>query len=294
MTPVEARVDVHCSVSDNYVGKAVDNIGLSGLEAEALQDIQSALHLPATYGIPTEEILSVRQRIETLDQDALFVKDPLTRGGFFLDAPKRVFVLDDFKWRANQSLTRSPVTCGQYLYEPAVILLHENGDNRNSWCRHTLIHEVLHSVSIYSRIHDRFSEVIPLHEPLIEGITECLVGYILLKTHPECYQGWIKGQFSRCSVCYRERVRLWCSLCQGVGVNSTTKFFLSQQADINAAWNDFVHTIQAMDHKSFNYQLEVNKAFKEPVFKQVCADSIPGFTKVYESLTRCLDFSQVK
>jgi len=284
---------VHCSLSDNYVNRAVDINGLSGLEAEALQDIQSALHLPTIYGIPTEEILSIRQRMEMGDQEALFIKDPLTRGGFYLDAPQRVFVLSDMQWRSNPKLTRSPGLRGIHHYAPAVTLLHENGDNHNSWCRKTLIHETLHSVSLYSRIHSSFPNIVRLHESLIEGITECLIGYILLKSHPECYQGWKTSRLFRCSVSYRERVRLWCSLCQCVGVRSVAEFYLSQQAILPDAWNGLVSAVQAMGHTSFNYQLEAGKAFSEPHFRQVCVDSIPSFLHIYESLTRCLDFSQI-
>ena len=284
---------MHCSLSDNYINNASSSNGVTRLQEEALENIQVSLHLPATYGIPTEQLSSVRYRIETRDPEALFVRDVRTRGGFFLDAPQRVFVLEHPNWRANPRLTRSPAIRGRYLYAPSVILLHENGDNHNSWCRKTLIHEILHSVSLYSRIWDRLPNVLRLHNPLIEGITECLVGYILLNRHTDCYQGWKTNQLYRCSISYRQRVRLWCSFCQCVGIRDIAEFYLSSQENPADAWNRLVQSVHAKGFTKFNYQLDPRRAFNEPQFRQVCIDSFPDYKEIYESLSRCLDFSQI-
>lgn len=157
-----------------------------------------------TQGIPTKNISTIRYNYETQTQNlqALFLRDPSTRSGRFLEAPQRIFVASDSEWRANRHLTGHPGWRGCSKYSIAAILLHENGDNKNSWCRETLIHEILHSVSLYSRIWDRFPNIMRLRRFFREGITECLTGYILLKRHKECYEEWKTNKLSRCMHAY--------------------------------------------------------------------------------------------
>lgn len=286
---------MQCSMSNNYIRKAASQNGIVHLQGEVLNDIQASLQICATYGILTEDLFTVRYRIETQKPLALFLRDVRTAGGRFLDAPQRVFIINDMNWRANPGLTGRPSNRGRYLYASAAILLHEkkNGDEKNAWCRKTLIHEILHSASIYSRVFDRFPNISRLHYFLIEGITECLTGYILLKCHPRCYNGWKTNQMDRCSISYREHVRLWCSFCQCVGIRDIADFYLSSQENPSDAWNQLVQSVQAKGFGTFNYQLDPGRAFNEPQFRQVCVDSLPNFRETYESLSKCLDFSRI-
>lgn len=280
-------------MSNNYVSKGSTSSGLAHLENEVLQDIQATFHISPTYGIPTEKLFEVRYQFESRNPQALFLRNVRTRGGRFLDAPQRIFVVDDLDWRANRHLTGHPGKRGCYNYALAVTLLHENGDNRNSWCRKTLIHEVLHSVSLYSRIWNRFPNIIRFHKFFREGITETLTGYILFKRHRDCYEGWKSGQLERCLISYRPNVRIWCSFCQCVGINDLAEFYLSSQENPTDAWNQLVQSIHALGFTTFNYQLDPRRAFNELEFRQVCIDSFPNFREIYESLTRCLDFSRI-
>lgn len=284
---------MQCSMSDNYIRQASSQSGLVHLQDEVLNGIQASLNISATYGIPTENLFSVRSDIESQNPQALFLRNARTRGGRFLDAPQRVFVVNDLDWRANRHLTGHPGRRGCYIYPPAVILLHENGDNRNSWCRKTMIHETLHSVSLYSRIWDRFPNILRLHKFFREGITECLAGYILFKRHRDCYEGYKSNQLYRCSISYRQHVRLWCSFCQCVGIRDIAEFYLSSQENPADAWNQLVQSVHAKGFTTFNYQLDPGRAFNEPQFRQVCIDSFPDFMEIYESLSRCLDFSRI-
>jgi len=284
---------VHCSVSDAYLQKAKSDMGLAELEKEAIDDIQASFNFQVAYGIPTNELFNVRYSISIQDELALFLKNPMTGGGRFLDAPKRVFVVQHHEWMANQRLTGSPNNRGRYMYVPAIILLHENGDNENSWCKKTLIHETLHSVSLYSRIWSKFPDILSRHEALIEGITECLTGYVLFKHHPACYSGWKTNQLDRCSISYKERVRLWCSFCQVVGITNLAKFYLSSKDSFSDPWSEFVQSINSLGFTQFNYPLDELKAFREPQFREVCVKTLSGFREIYDTQTKCFDFSKI-
>ena len=286
---------MHCSMSDEYISKASNNSEPAQLESEILQDIQATFNISPTYGIPTENIFAIRYQydVQTQDPKALFLKDPLTRSGRFLEAPQRIFVVSDSEWRANPHLTGHPMRRGCSAYRIAAILLHENGDNKNSWCRKTLTHEILHSVSIYSRIWDRFPNIMRLRRFFREGITECLTGYLLLKRHKECYEEWETNKLYRCTISYQQHVRTWCSFCQCVGIKDLAKFYLSTQENPVETWQQLVQSVHAKGFKKFNYQLNPNSAFREPQFRQICINSFPDFKAIYLSLSKCLDFSRI-
>ena len=284
-------------MSDEYIKKASSSSELVQLENEVLQDIQETFNISPTYGVPTQRLFSVRYdyQIKTQNPKALFLKDAVTGGGYFLDAPQRVFIIKDLDWRTrdNQHLTGHYGSRGQYSYDAAVILLHENGDNKNSWCHNTLIHEILHSVSLYSRIWDRFSRIMRLRKFFREGITECLTGYILFNRHKDCYEGWKSNQLYRCPISYKQHVRLWCSFCQCVGVKDLAEFYLSTRQDPVDAWNQLVQSVQAAGFLDFNYQLDPAAPFNEGVLRETCVNSLPDFKEIYESLTKSLDFSRI-
>jgi len=280
-------------MSDDYISKTSNNSELAQLEKEILQDIQETFNIPPRYGIPTENIFTIRYHYETQNPQALFLKDPLTRSGRFLGAPQRIFVVSNSEWRANPHLTSHLGVRGRIIYPLAAILLHENGDNKNSWCRKTLIHEILHGVSLYSRIWDRFPNIIRLHNFFIEGITECLTGYVLLKRHKECYEEWKSNRLYRCTISKEQHVRTWCSFCQCVGIKDLAKFYLSTQENPVEAWQQLVQSVHAKSFKKFNYQLNPNSAFREPQFRQICINSFPDFKAIYLSLSKCLDFSRI-
>ncbi len=284
---------MHCAMSDEYIGKASNNSGLSQLEKEVLHDIQATFNISPTYGIPPESIFAVRYNYETKTQNsqALFLRDPLTQSGRFLEAPQRIFVVSDPEWRASRHLNTNIGWRGCYGYNIAAILLHENGDNKNSWCRTTLTHEILHAVSSYSRIWDMFPNLMRLHRFFIEGITECLTGYLLLNNHKECYEKWKSNKLFRCTISYEQHVRTWCAFCQCVGIEDLAKFYLSTHEDPVKNWQQLVRSVHAKGLKKFNYQINPSRAFREPQFRQICINSFPDFMANYLSLSKSLDFS---
>lgn len=284
---------MHCPVSDAYLNQAKSDDGLAQLEKEALDDIRASFNLQIEYGIPTSDLFNVRYQISNQNPSELFLINPRSRGGRFLEAPKRVFQVQDYEWLTNPALVGPPHWRGSYRYPIAAVFLHENGDMKNSWCRTTLVHETLHSVSLYSRIRDIFPNILSRHLPLVEGVTECLTGYVLFKRHQDCYNEWKTDQLERCSISYRENVRLWCSLSQIVGVGGLAEFYSSLKNNFTDPWNQLLQSANAMGFK-FNYQLDEKRAFREPGFREVCVKSLSGFKKIYDSQTACLDFSKVK
>jgi len=283
---------VHCSISDAYLNRAKNDEGPEQLGKEAFDDIKASFNLPIEYGVPTSDLFSVREQILSRNPPDLFLTTP-GGGRRLLEAPKRVFLVQNHEWLANARLVGNLNYRGSYDYIRAAVFLHENGDTKNSWCRSTVIHETLHSVSLYSRIWNTFPNLHSMHLDLVEGITESLTGYVLFKRHQDCYGKWKDEQQERCSISYKSSVRLWCSFSQIVGIADIAKFYLSQENNFTDPWNQLIQSINVKGFK-FNYQLDEKKAFREPEFRETCFKSLPGFKKTYNSLATCFDFSNIK
>jgi hypothetical protein len=284
---------LHCSLSEKYLGRATTNSGLEDLEREALNDIGTLFQRPIEYGVRTEDLSDIHYRISNQDPLFLFLRNPRTGGGRFIEGSKRVYILNHVEWIANPRLTHTPASLGRYLYGPAVILLHSNDNRSESWCRNVLIHETLHSVSLYSRIWNNFPDIISKHRALIEGINECLTGYVLLKKHPECYGVWKLDSPENCRIAYRERTRLFCSLAQIIGISPMVSFYLSSETSFNSPWNQFIESIRSIGSNRFSYTLNESTAFRESDFRETCVRSFPDFKKTYDSLAKSLDFSRI-
>lgn len=283
---------MHCTISDAYLNQAKNDDELEQLEREAFDDIKASFNSQIEYGIPTSDLFSVRERILNQRPSELFLTTP-NRGRRLLEAPKRVFIVQNHEWLANPGLVGPSGWRGSYRYPVAAVFLHENGDMRNSWCRTTLMHETLHSVSLCSRIWDVFPNILSRHLQLVEGITESLTGYVLFKCHQDCYEEWKDDQRERCSISYKPSVRLWCSFSQIVGVAGLAEFYLSPKNNFTDPWNQLIQSINATGFK-FNYQLDEKKAFREHEFRETCVKLLPGFKKTYDSLATCFDFSKLK
>lgn len=285
---------MHCPLSEGYIQNASHSSGLARLEKEALADISAVFNLQVTHAISDRELRAIRYQIFNTNPNDLFIRN-IRGGGFFLDAPQRVFVIPNSEWLINRRLTGPPSHRGSYLYNQAAILLQENGDNQNSWCRKTIIHEILHSASIFSRAYSKFSDVRIWHQQksLREGITETLTGYILQKRHPDCYHGWHSNQLYRCSISYPGNVRIWCSFCQCVGISELAQFYLSNMHDLSKPWKIFNGSIQLKGFKDFSYELNERQPFNETKFRDICVATIPSFGEIYDSMTRSFDFTRI-
>ena len=282
-----------CSQHKEYTDRAIADSGLGDLGEEVINDIRTAFSCAVEYGVRTEDLTETRYRISNQDALFLFLRNPRTTGGRFIEGARRAYALNHDEWLANARLTANPAFLGTYVYDPAVILLHSNAGTCGSWCRNVLTHETLHSVSLYSRIWNIFPNIIARHRPLIEGITECLAGYVLFKKRPECYGTWKLNSQGNCQIAYRETTRLFCSLAQITGINPMASFYLSCETSFSIPWNQFLESVRSIGSNRFNYAFSESTAFREHLFIEQCVKSIADFKKIYDSQAKSLDFSRI-
>lgn len=282
-----------CPQSEQYLNLLRTTGGLENVAEEAFQDIQSSFQCPVDYGLPSTELTAVRYRFSNPDQTRLLIRNPRTGIGRFIEGTRRVYVLTNDEWMANRHLTTDPRWAGAYSYPPATILLHSNGNAPNSWCRNVLIHETFHSVSLYSRIWDNPQGIIARHKFLIEGITECLTGYVLFKKHLSCYNVWKLSSQGKCAIGYRPTTKLFCSIAQIIGIDPLANFYLSLERNFSAPWNKFLEEIHSKGFTKFRYPLDHSTAYRENLFRDECVKNINGFKRIYDSNTQSLDFSQI-
>ncbi len=284
-----------CPQHQLYTSGAATSQGLQTLTQTTLSDIQSCFGYNVQFGVTDVSLTETRGRLASSNPDPSFlaIRNPLGSSRF-IERTDRTYVLSHDEWMANKRWTGGQTIIGRYLYAPAAILLHSSGNNNVVfWCRNTLIHEVLHSTSIYSRVWCDPPDLVEKHEPLNEGITEFLTGYVLLKKYPDCYVIWKASTQGRCTIAYREKTKLFCSLAQLVGVTPIADFYFSSITDFNEAWNKFVQDIRSLGFDKFNFSLNKNIAFREAQFREECVKSISGFKKIYDSKSKALDLSQV-
>lgn len=284
---------MNCSQRDTYVANISTTGSLEALAREAFEDIRVSFQCRVEYGVPDASLGDVRYRLSNPDPSFLLLKNPLTHAGRFIEGTKRVYVLNNDEWIANAKFTKGPTYVGQYLYAPSAILLHSFDSSPISWCRNVLIHETLHSVSIYSRIWNNSPDIIAKHRMLIEGITECLTGYVLLKRHADCYAAWKPSVQGKCAIAYRDSTKLFCSLAQKVGITPIASFYLSLETNFRDPWDHLVQGIHDAGFPTFTFAMNEATAFREAQFREECVQKIPGFKKIYDSLSRALDFSQI-
>lgn len=89
------------------------------------------------------------------------------------------------------------------------------------WCRETLIHETLHSLSFTSVRQDLKRSLLNF----FEGLTEFFAGYVMFRVYPECYLAWKEERYSHCSVTYVPFVRLWAAFCRFIPISELTKVY---------------------------------------------------------------------
>jgi hypothetical protein len=283
---------LNCPQRNTYLGGAETPRSLEDLAKDAFEDIRTSFQYRVEYGIPDSALNDIRYRLSNLDVSFLLLRNPRTGVGRFIEGTKRVYILNHDEWIANQRLTKAPTYVGQYLYAPSVVLLHEFNSGPFCWCRNVLIHETLHSVSLYSRIWNMAPDLISKHTKLMEGITECLTGYVLMKKHPVCYNTWGSGVLDKCTIAYRESTKIFCSLAQIAGVTPIAEFYLSVDSDFGIPWNRLVEGIHNAGFNTFNFALDERTAFREMQFREECVRSVPGFRRIYDS-RKALDFSQI-
>jgi len=281
-----------CIQHEHYIGDGSRN-HLVRLKNEALENISEVLNIEPRFGVSDEELLTFRYRIRNRPQYrpiTIITQNQQSRP-LFLEGTRRIWALNNITWayRPNRWILGPLNRRGLYWYQAGAIFLHEP-----IWCRQAMIHELLHSTSLFVRIFSNYNDNMwSLQKSLREGITETLTGYILMRKIPECYEAWRTSRFDECSVDGVSRVKFWCSLCQNVGINSLAEFYLSEDDNLQEPWERFTESITDMGFEEFSYPLDENTRYNEGRLRQIAFNTIPDLKDTYDDLNECLDFYRV-
>jgi hypothetical protein len=283
---------VECEQRAKYLGDLQSPGRIDALGKQALDDITGVFHRTLSYGIATDQLTNVRLDVSTRfardNPFFCFIRCP-QGGGRCIEGATRFYVLNDSEWLLT---IQNDSWVGAYNNLLGAILLRSSSRPGFSWCKNTLIHETLHSVSLYSRIY-AIPGIMRLHLDLNEGITECLTGYAMFQRHQECYTSWKQTIKGGCSVAYKPVTKVFCSLAQVIGVSPLANFYFSENTAFQPAWDQFINEIHAAGNEKFMFSLTSQTSFRLNNFIDECVKNILGFKKIYRSAFHCLDFSQI-
>lgn len=193
------------------------------------------------------------------------------------EVPKSIWSNNFPNWSHARGLHRSSF---------GKIFLHED-----KWCRETLIHEALHSLSAFNVRTD-----LRRYRFLNEGITEFLTGYILFRKYPKCYQAWKQERYPECRVTYKRQVRLWCAFCNFVSLKEVVRiYFWDRSTSWQECYSTFLDAIHSAGFPAFRdvFSLEPTPTLEE-VFIEECINNFGrDFIDVFESRSLSLDYTRL-
>jgi len=108
---------------------------------------------------------------------------------------------------------------GLTLYSHGKILL-----NRERWCVETLLHEVLHSVSVFGQ---RLDLLFP-YERFIEGLTECYTQFLLARSYSRVHGRCLLTQDTYCTLTYPYETIIWCAIADVIGYQKLNRIYFWQ------------------------------------------------------------------
>jgi len=205
----------------------------------------------------------------------------------FLPPESRIVELPEVDILANYPFHKPGTLRGLYDYECGKIFL-----CRNRWCRETLIHETLHSVSFLGVRPDLRKKLLLFNE----GLTEFLAGHLMYQRYTDCYKGWKENLFEVCSVTYLSWVKLWGSFCRFVPISELTKiYFWDGTKNWESRYADFLTTVRQAGYPRFQDVMQNPKPTLEIRFLQECRKAFgKRFDHIYyDPITNSLDFSQM-
>jgi hypothetical protein len=134
----------------------------------------------------------------------------------FLSPDKKIVELDVVDIVANYP--NFPTGGGRGLYDT------KNGKTilcQGRWCKETLIHETLHSLSFTSVRQDLKRSFLNF----FEGLTEFLAGYVMFRVYHDCYLAWKEERYSQCSVTYVPFVKLLAAFSRFIPMSELIKVY---------------------------------------------------------------------
>ena len=192
-----------CDRYDEYIGNGSDR-HLDQLKKDALKDITGVFGIKPSFGIPDNKLRIMKHRHLNKKPHYIVPSPTSPPTPRFFEGGARLIEIDNITWQyhGNRHLNWHRNSRGVYRYDAGVIFLH-----KPIYCRHTVLHEILHATSIFSRV-GRYPQF-KSQKSLREGITDTLTGYILDQMYPECCDAWRNNAHIQCGISgYRPRVRI--------------------------------------------------------------------------------------
>jgi len=214
---------------ESYIAKTNTLSGLESRLNEAIEQIRLNLsNVAQVRGVQRQHLLKRRSDGQVLQALPDYV---------------RVWILDNRTWDQVFGLGGER---GYYNPQTNKILL-----KSENWCRKTLIHESLHSVSIFS--HPRNLDEFEITQLFAEGLTEFMTGLLLWRKYRDCYELWRLGRFPKwCSVSYPRETKIFLAFCGCTNVQNLLDFYFGTHTDdLLVAWSDFIEAIRTDTGKRF-------------------------------------------
>jgi len=114
----------------------------------------------------------------------------------------------------------------------------------SDWCRKSLVHEILHSLSYFYR-DERLAEKAQTDWMfVVDGLNEFFTGYVLYKTRDEysCYDYWIERKYTYCKISYENYVKIFGALARAlISLQDLKKiFFYRKDVKWQAVYAEFL------------------------------------------------------
>ena len=172
-----------------------------------------------------------------------------------------------------------------------------------AWCRKTFLHEILHSLSSFCRVHRSYELKKLCGSEFSESLTEFFTGYVLYKKYRHCYDEWVREFNIICRVSYKPSVRLFGAAAQVlIPLSEFARiYFYDPGVDWLAVYGDFLNR-----HSLDDFLLNRPKGVEPLIlFEQAVRDAIrvkfgPEKLEEFEelrqrvSLDEVLDYSRMK
>jgi hypothetical protein len=213
---------------------------------------------------------------KTLFSEACFANQsvPVTRtvntGGvrfpLFLGPSERIAQVPEIVVKELLGASPYDVVRGATFYDIGKILL-----SKNQWCIETLIHETLHSLSIFGLVPD----IRRRYTPMIEGLTECLTEYMLSANYAGPYN-CLRQKNTYCTLTYPYETRIWCALANVIGYRGIASiYFWNKRNDWETLFEEFSQGIRKAGYPKFENVLKVPGKLAPMVrLHQECARAI--------------------
>jgi hypothetical protein len=201
--------------------------------------------------------------------------------GTRFSVPNRVYEVRKCIWHLN-------FRPGHGVYDNGKIFLKED-----NWCRKTLYHEALHSLSRFSL--PAMSSLGHRHLLFSEGLTEFFAGYVLFRNHKTCFESWRRGTFEECRLSsYKSKVKLWCTFCNFIKIGEVAKlYFWTGSGSWNETYTQFLKAIHNAGYPSFRDIIDLGNN-SEMLFTDECINVFGrDFQEILNS-RKSLDYGLVR